>query len=166
MVELGRIAKAHGVQGEVKVKLHWAQSDLLLKLGTLTLVSPKGLRREVSVETARPAHDHVLLKLAGVGDRDEAEVLRGAAIVVPRSALPEPEPGEFYLNDLVGMRVVGPDGEIGAVVEVRVHPSIDSLVIQRKDGTVVEQPLGDRWVEEVDLAERRVVLSTTDGLLE
>lgn len=165
-VELGRVAKAHGVLGEVKVKLHWAQSDLLLKLGTVTLVSAEGHRRDVTIEAARPAHDHVLLKLAGVQDRDEAEVLRGAALVVPRSALPEPEPGEFYLNDLVGLRVVGPDGDIGVVVEIRVHPSIDSIVIRRADGKLVEQPLGERWVDEVDFAERRVVLSTTDGLVE
>jgi ribosomal 30S subunit maturation factor RimM len=70
------------------------------------------------------------------------------------------------LADLIGSQVVGPDGEIGQVVEVRIFPTIDALVIERPDGVRVELPLNPHWVAEVNLEERRIVLSSTDGIIE
>jgi 16S rRNA processing protein RimM len=164
-VEIGRVAKAHGLTGEVGVKLHWSHSEILFSVDEV-LVELGGQERVIPIERARATPKGVLLKLAGVDDRTQAEALRGARILVQRSALPELGEGEYYLSDLVGFGVVAPDGEIGEVVEVRVHPSVDSAIIRAPDGRLLEQPLVDAWLEEVDLEARVLRLSTREGLVE
>ena len=84
---------------------------------------------------------------------------------VPRSALPPLEPGEYYLCDLVGAKVVAPGAEVGEVVEVRAHPSVDTIVVKTPDGTLLEQPLTDPWVVSVDAENKLVELSTLDWLI-
>jgi 16S rRNA processing protein RimM len=164
-VEIGRIAKAHGLLGEVGVKLHWSDSEVLFEVDEVR-VEHDGAARTLRVESVRPTPKGLLLKLEGIDDRNAAEALRGARVSVPRSALGELQAGEYYLSDLIGCRVVAPAGEVGVVVEVRVHPSVDSAIIADPSGKLREQPLVDAWVEEVDLDARVLRLSSTDGLVE
>jgi len=107
----------------------------------------------------------MLVKLATVDDRTAAERLRGARIWVGREALPEPEADEYYLADLMGATVEGPSGLIGEVVEVRVHATVDALVIRTPAGELVEQPLAEPWIDAIDVAGRLVRLTTSDGLV-
>jgi 16S rRNA processing protein RimM len=164
-IEVGRIARPHGVRGELRVQLHWPDSDSLLTAGEVLIQLPEGEARAMAIEGARRADRVILLKLAGVSDRDAAAELRGATVSVARSELPAAEEGEFYLCDLIGARVVDPAGEIGVVVEIRGHPSVDCLVIRTEDGRQVEQPLVAPWFERVDLEARCVYLSGRDGLI-
>jgi len=84
---------------------------------------------------------------------------------VAREVLPALEPGEYYLVDLVGARVVGPDGDVGEVTSVVSHPTVDVIVLKLADGRTAEQALSLPWLAEVDVAARRVVLSSLDGLM-
>jgi 16S rRNA processing protein RimM len=164
-IEIGRVTRAHALAGELRVEPHWAGSESLFEVEEVRLERdgrPPVLAR---VESARPNNKAVLLKLAGIDDRTAAEALRGARVWIERSRLPESDSGEFYLCDLIGARVYAPDGEVGAVVEVRLHPSVDCLVIRTPDGTLVEQPLAEPWLEHVDVDAKRVELSTRDGLI-
>jgi 16S rRNA processing protein RimM len=107
----------------------------------------------------------VLLRLSGVHDRDAAEALRGLTVCVPRERLPPPEEGEYYLCDLVGATVRTPSKIIGQVTEVRVHPSVDTLVIRAPDGKLLEQVIAEPWVQSVDIEAKVVELSSEDGLI-
>lgn len=164
-VEIGRVKKAHGLLGEVGVKLHWSDSEALFQVGDIEL-EKAGVTRRLRVESVRVTPKGLLVKLAGIDDRDAAEALVGASVWVARAALGEPGQGEYYLSDLVGMRVLGPDGEIGTVVDVLVHPSVDSAIIADTSGKRYELPLVEAWLEEVDLEARVLRLSSTDGLVE
>jgi 16S rRNA processing protein RimM len=163
-IEVGRVIKPHGLGGELKVRLHWDESDALDRVDSV-VVRRGDEERELAIESVRSSPPGVLLKLEGVDDRDTAETLRDALILVPRDALPPLEPGEYYLSDLVGLAVVGPDGPVGEVVEVRTHPSVDAAVVRLPDGKLVEQPLVEPWLEEVDLDAKKLVLSSLDGLV-
>lgn len=154
----------HGLRGELKVRLHWQGSTALSEVESVQL-GEGALARPYQVEWARPGPHGVLVKLAGIDDRDAAASLKGAPLAVSRSALPPLEPGEYYLSDLVGAQVVGPDGPVGEVVEVRTHPSVDCLAVRLPDGRVLEQPLSAPWIEAVDTQTGRVVLSSTEGLV-
>ena len=165
LVELGRVTRPHGIRGEVRVQLHWAGSDTLEQVREVTLCrgqEPVGVRR---IEAARRADKAVLLRFEGVRDRDGAEALRGLAVCVPRESLPSPDEGEYYLCDLVGAKVVAPSGIIGEVTEVRVHPSVDTLVIRSPEGKVFEQVIAEPWIVSVDTAGKVVELSSEDGLI-
>jgi 16S rRNA processing protein RimM len=165
LVELGRVTRAHGIRGEVRVHLHWAGSETLEHVREITLMRDGqnlGVRR---VEAARRADKAVLLRLEGIRDRDAADELRGLTVHVPRESLPPPEDGEYYLCDLIGATVVGPAGPVGEVTEVRVHPSVDTLVIRAPDGTLYEQAIAEPWIARVDPVAKLVELSSVDGLI-
>jgi 16S rRNA processing protein RimM len=169
LLEVGRVGRAHGLSGEVRVHLHWADSEALYEASQVELALD-GKVLKYDVESARPTNKAVLLKLAGVDDRSAAEALSGARVSVSREALAPLEEGEYYLTDLIGARVRAPDAsgeleEIGEVVEVRLHPSVDALVVRLSDGTLAEQVLADPWLGRVDAEAGIVELVSRDGLV-
>lgn len=163
-IEIGTVTKPHGLRGEVRVRLHWATSEVLFHASRVLMADDDG-ERWMEVESARPAPPGILLKFLGVEDRSAAETLRGARVSVARSDLPEPEPGECYLADLVGAKVETPGGMLGEVVEVRVHASVDSLVIRTQEGLLVEQPMAEPWILSIDAQAGLIRLASLDGLI-
>lgn len=142
------------------------QSDLLGSIESFVGTSVDGVRCSLTVERAIPMGRGYRVKFVGIDDRDAAEALRGCRLSVPREALPELEEGEAYLVDLIGAKVFGPDGvELGEITGIQNYPSVESLVIRRDDGTTMEQPYVDDWIESIDVQQKRVVLSALDGLL-
>jgi 16S rRNA processing protein RimM len=168
LLAIGRVGRAHGLKGEVRVELHFDGSDALDHVDELWL-SPKAETldgaRLYAIEAARPVPRAYLIKLDGVSERNGADALRGSTVWVARSALPASDDSEYYLVDLIGAKVIGPEGEIGTVIEIATHPSIDALVIQTADGRRLEQPLVPDWIARVSVAEKLVELATLEGLI-
>jgi 16S rRNA processing protein RimM len=165
-LDVARVGRPHGLRGAFKVELHWSASTSLFELAELNLQLPSGEQRAFRVESISPAGKSLLVKLAGVDDRDAALALRGSRVLVERSALPPLAEGEAYLVDLVGSEVHAPDGPVGEVIGIEVHPSVDALVIRCPDGKLVEQALIPAFVARIDGAARRIELSSRDGLIE
>ncbi|HKY40836.1 MAG TPA: ribosome maturation factor RimM [Polyangiaceae bacterium] len=165
---IGRVARAHGLQGALRIELHFAGSDALEHVSELWLSE----RAEDTagavchpIAWARAVPKAYLVKLEGVSERNGADALRGKAVWVARAALPAADPSEYYLVDLIGARVVGPEVEVGTVSEVVTHPSVDVLVIRTPDGRMLEQPLVPDWIKRVSVEERLVELSSLEGLI-
>lgn len=163
-LEVGRVSKAHGITGELRIVPHWEASDALEQVEEIWLTC-NGKRTPYALERARAVPKGYLVKLRGVDDRNAAEALQGATVSVARSALAPLEPGEYYLVDLIGAKVLGPEGELGEVTGIASHPTVDVIVVRLTDGTTVEQPLSEPWLARVDIAAREVVLSSLDGLM-
>lgn len=128
MVTLAAIAGAHGIGGEVKLKLF--TDDLApyrsFNDGTLTIKSLRGL----------------IARFAEIPDRTAAERMRGTALTVPRSALPPLEDGEYYHADLIGLPCVTPEGAaLGEVVAVENFGAGDVIEIARPDGKTFMVPM-------------------------
>lgn len=155
----------HGLAGRVKVRFAYEGSDSLDDVERVWLVTDDGNQREFAVREVLGQGAHTLLGLEGVDDRDAAAKLTGSHIEVARDEVPPLAPGEYYLADLVGAEVVGPDGRIGDVVDVVVNPSIDSVRIRMADGRFAEQALREPWVRSVDVESRRIELASLDGLI-
>lgn len=163
-LEVGRVSKAHGILGELRIVPHWESSDALLQVEQVWLTL-NAQRRAYPVERARAVPRAFLVKLAGIDDRNAAEALHGATVSVERRVLPPLESGEYYLIDLVGATVSGPEGDIGQVTSVVSHPTVDVIVVRLLDGSSKEQPLTEPWLASVDAAGRRVLLNSLDGLM-
>jgi 16S rRNA processing protein RimM len=159
-VALGRIARAHGIRGEVRVLLDNPASRTLEAVRSVVLRGREG-SRTVAVERARSVPGGgCLLKLEGVPDRTAAEALSGCVVEVPRDALAPEEESEYYVCDLVGASVVGPDGPLGTIEAVQSYPSADALVVRCVScarGTV-EVPLVEDFIERVRVQDRTVVV--------
>jgi len=164
-VPLAEIARPHGVRGELRVRVYNEDSDLLLHARTVRMRLPDGSERDVPIAGARAVNKGLLLRIAGVEDRDAAVLLRGAVLCLARDAFPPLEDGEFYACDLEGARVVLTSGEeVGRVTGLRSYPTCDALAIDRGAAGSIEVPLVEAYVDGVDVEHGVVRLITLDGL--
>jgi 16S rRNA processing protein RimM len=124
-VVLAVITGAHGLGGEVRLKLFGEGPDALKRYkgfngGTLTL------------KAIKPVKGGAIGRFAEIADRTAAERARGTDITVPRSALPQLGEGEYYHHDLIGLPVVSTSGDaLGTVVLVENFGAGDILEIER-----------------------------------
>jgi len=143
LVTLAAVAGAHGIGGEVRLKLFAEGLDSLKRHGSFDVGG-----RPLTVKSIRPANGGAIARFAEIADRNAAEALRGAVLAVPRSALPPLAPGEYYHVDMIGRACVDPDGAaLGAVVAVENYGAGDLIEVERPDGTRFLVPL-DRAVTE------------------
>ncbi len=163
-VPLAEIARPHGVQGELRLRLFNADSDLLLDVDEVLLRLTDGKEHEVSVDRARRADDAILMRLHSVNDRNRADELRGAQVCVRRSNFPKLDEGEFYVGDILGARVsLGENQSFGIVKDYRNYPSVDVFVIQ-VEGGLLEVPNREGYVLWIDAQGGEVALESIEGL--
>jgi len=150
------VIAAHGVSGEVKVKSFTADPTALGSYGPL--FSESG--REFAIDSLRHHRtDELIVRFAGINSRDAAEQLKGCRLYIPRTALPEPAPREYYHTDLIGLRAENSEGsEIGRVSAVLNYGAGDILEIRHSDGETELIPFSDAHVPVVDFAAGRVVI--------
>lgn len=113
-LEIGKITNVHGLAGEVKV-YPWCDDAAFLCSFDL-LYTDKNGKSAVNVERARIQQNMVILKLAGVTDRDQAEKLRGTVLYMDRDDV-ELDEGCYFIQDLIGLEVRDVDtGKIWGVI--------------------------------------------------
>lgn len=154
LVRVARVARTHGLQGEVSLELLGGDGDRL-RPGTTVVV--RGRRHQV--EGARTAGGRMLCRLTDVSDQRRAAQLLGAYLEVPvREARPLP-PGEYFHFQLVGLRVVDESGaDWGELVEVESYPANDVYTV-RREGAEVPVPAVREAVLEVDLSRGRITVA-------
>jgi 16S rRNA processing protein RimM len=156
-VEIGGVARAHGIRGEVVIVTHDPDSETLGAIETIYVADTP--RRIVS---ARDTQRGWLVLLEGVTTRNEAEALRGARVEVDRDAL-ELDDDDVLLSDLIGCKVVLVDGTPwGEVAAIDAGPGQDRLVIHH-DGVERMVPLVDELVPEIDLDAGIITVNPPEG---
>jgi 16S rRNA processing protein RimM len=163
-VVIGEIGRPVGLGGEVRVWLHNPESDQLEQETPIELLVGDGPARAVSVVELRYAGGQAVVRFEGVESRENAEALRGGVLRVARESLAEPEEGEFYVWDLERCRVTLAGQPLGRVARVLPYPTCDVIVVERPDGSSVEVPLHEDFVQEIRLADTVIDLRTIDGL--
>ena len=128
-VALAAVAGAHGVKGEVRLKLF---SDSVESLSRHKKLYVGGAERRLL--SVRPGKTPVA-RFEGVGDRSAAEALRGSLVEVDRTALPPLEKGEYYHADVIGLPCEDRDGNaVGTVVAVENYGAGDLLEVELDGG--------------------------------
>ncbi len=129
-VVLAAIAGAHGVAGEVRLKLFADGPDSLKRYGSFEVDG-----RTLTLTKIRPANHGAVARFAEIADRTGAEAMRGTVLTVARSALPPLEEGEYYHHDLIDLPCVSSDGEaLGTCVAVENFNAGDVVEIERHNG--------------------------------
>ncbi|MBX3158600.1 MAG: 16S rRNA processing protein RimM [Deltaproteobacteria bacterium] len=156
-IEIGVVARAHGIRGEVAIATHDPASQTLGAVGEVWV---GGTSRRI-VE-ARETPKGWLVAFEGVATRNDAETLRGQVVEVDRAQL-DLEEGDILLADLVGCRVVRDDGSAwGTVAAIDSGDMQDRLVIH--DGRVERLvPIVDALVTGIDLEAGVVTVAVPDG---
>ena len=154
---LGVITKPKGVRGEVRITSFTARPEDLTAYGPLH-DGPGGRVLDIALGEILKG-GVVVASIGGVGDRDQAEALRGVKLHVPRAALPEAEGDEYYHADLVGLEVVAADGAaIGSVAGLHNFGAGDILEVVRHDGESLMLPFTRDAVPQIDIAGGRVIV--------
>lgn len=150
-VTLAAVTGAHGITGEVRLKLFGEGVESLkafraFNAGALTLKKIRSDNKGGAVA-----------RFAEVTDRNEAEALRGTVLTVPRDEMPALDDGEYYHADLLGLSVQTPDGTaIGTVVAVENFGATDIIEVERPGGKRFMVPMTAEAIPSWD-AERLVI---------
>jgi 16S rRNA processing protein RimM len=156
---IGYIPRAHGLKGEVVIKTFDPASSVLDEVERLVVVTKEGDRRELNINTLgqAPGAD-LLVTFKSITHRDKADVLRGGEVFVYRDDLEQPEEGEFFHGDLVGLEAVTADGKrVGVVEEVWSTGPVPNLCI--RDGKAeLLIPFADDFVTKIDVAGGKITI--------
>ena len=164
LILLGYVSKAFGTKGGVHIKLFNPESEALavgckasLKLGSLP-------ERVLSIVEIVPGGR---VFFGGITDRTAAEHLQGAQVFMSRADLPQIEDDEFYLADLVGARVVLPNGDLaGILVGFSTNNAQTLLEVKTPSGHVASIPMVDAIVLNIDEDQKIISIDPPQGLLE
>ncbi|MEM6793306.1 MAG: ribosome maturation factor RimM [Acidobacteriota bacterium] len=175
-IAVGRILRAHGIRGEVKVEV-WSDVEgrfgvgrefalrrprVAKASGALGAVLPKAL----CIRTCRADRGVLLVRFAGVADRDAAEALAGATLEIDESEVPTAPEGFYYFHQLTGCRVSDREaGDLGPVVEVVEDGGGHLLAVQTARGLALI-PFVDAFLGRVDPEAGLIEVDLPQGLLE
>lgn len=166
MVLVGRIARPHGIRGQVVVNPETDFVEERFAQGaTLWTRSARGDERLV-IASARLQGARPVVGFEGFGSVEEAERLAGLELRVPEGSLTPLEPGTYYQHQLVGCAVETIGGErVGEVARVEGGVAGSMLTVQGRQGEILIPFASDICVE-VDVIARRIRIAPPDGLLE
>jgi 16S rRNA processing protein RimM len=168
---IARIVKPQGRRGEVLAEI---LTDFPERYGpgaaAFLQCAGSPSPRPVTIESSWPHKDRIVLKLSGVDSISDAELLRGADLVIRPEDRMALEPGAAYIHDLQGCALVDLATEgapvVGIVQDVIQQPeTIDLLIVAAPDGSEHWIPFAAAYRPHIDLAARRVSLHLPAGIL-
>lgn len=176
-IAVGRVVRAHGIRGELKVEV-WSDVEERFAVGGELCIEPapaSGLppmRRRIAA--CRPDRGMLLVRFEGIDDRDAAEPLRSAVLEVDETEVPDPPDGFYYHYQLVGCRLEDRRaGELGEVVEVIEDGGGHLLRVEKRQreggghgGSSVLVPFVDAFLRRVDVDAGQIAVELPEGLIE
>jgi 16S rRNA processing protein RimM len=169
-VTLGRVIGAHGLRGELRVRLLDGTDNNLHALSSVWLAREEGDPKPVEARVRAVGsgrRGEARLALEGVDGRDAAEALRGRLVQADVDQLGPLEEGEYYQYELIGCRVEDGSGRVlGVVQEIwdTGAPAVLVVVDQAKREHLI--PAAREILREVDVAARRITIDAPPGLLD
>ena len=166
LVTIGKIERHFGVRGEFKVRSLSDVPGRLDHLKQVQVLAPTGQTVERTVTHVRRADSTYIMGLAGVTTPEEAGMLRGGLIQVPRAPASALSADVYFECDLIGMTVENEQGGEVGVLETILEIPDNRVFVVRKGTEEVLIPAAKNFVTSVDLARRRMTVRRIDDLVE
>jgi 16S rRNA processing protein RimM len=165
-IALGIIRKAHGVRGEASVEPWTDTMDRFSDLDEVMLVSPDGATvRPARIEAAREHAGRSLVKFAGIDAPEDLRELQGWTIEIPESQARPLEEGEYFLHDLVGMRLIDAEGNERGIVEDAFEGGGGVLLtVKPKSGKRFDVPFAVEICTNIDLKAKTMTVVLPVGI--
>ena len=162
---LGRIAKTHGLKGEVTIKLEADDPSAYLEMKHFFLEINKVLT-PFFVEKITPNGDKFFVQVQDVKTVEQAQNLVGKSVYLPLEMLPKLSGKQFYYHEIVGFTVVDTEkGELGPVTEVLEYPTQAILQVM-KDKKEVLIPILEHVIQNVDRDKKVLTITAPEGLID
>lgn len=166
LVSIGRVIKAHGVRGEMKVEPLSDFSERYENLNSVRLELADGIVQSFNVDNARFRDGVVVLKLQGIDNRESAAALRGAYVSIGIDEVVPLDENRFYFFQLEGLNVVTVDGsKIGTVLRIEQYPAHNVIVVKTETKTIMI-PAIKEFIVNVDLQKKQIVVTMIEGFPE
>ena len=161
-IKIGKIVNVVGLKGEVSV-YNYSDSPSIYETTPAVYIGSDLME----TESVRTKKNMVILKLAGVSDRNAAEALRGREVFITEEDLPELPEGRYYVRDIIGMKVVEDGGDVlGHVTDVIQNTAQDIFEVERPGGKKVLIPNVDQFILDIDAEKRVISVRLIEGLLD
>ena len=162
---VGKVTRPHGLKGMLRVKSFAESESTFREAETVLFKTVSGEIFEHRVTSVTPHKNILLMVLEELNNLEEAEVYRGAEILIPKGVLKR-EAGAFFWHELLGLEVQLETGEsLGAVSQILTTGSNDIYVV-KKGKNEVYIPAIHEVVKEIDLEKERIIISPMEGLLD
>ncbi len=166
MALVGRIARAHGLRGQVILNLETDFPEERFQPGAELFIERKGRVEPLTITSVRFHRERPIVGLDGVETVDDAEALAGHELRVPVERLAALPPGTYYRHDLIGCRVETTNGAaVGVVSDVEGTLAGSRLVVDGAAGEVLI-PLAAEICPEIDPVGKRIVIDPPPGLVD
>ncbi len=169
-ITLGRVIGAHGLRGELRVRLLDETDNNLRAMSSVWLAREEGDPKAVEARVRAVGsgrRGEARLALEGVDGREAAEALRGRLVQALVKNLAPLAEGEYYQYELVGCRVEDSEGRVLGVVKGIWETGADVLIVvdeaSQREHLI---PAAPEFLREVDVAARRITVDVPPGLLE
>lgn len=163
MIEIARILKPHGIRGDLKVRLFSENLEAFAERGFAYVKKDNDFKR-TAYTAVRIDAPFVYVHFDGVDTRNDAEALTGTTLYLSREELDEPDEGEHYIIDLIGLKIVDDeDNELGTLKEILQHGAADVYVVKGKKSFMF--PALKRVILDIDM-ERRMIRLNAAALAE
>lgn len=165
---VGEIQRAHGTRGEVKVRVLSDNAERFQPESQLAVTCPPFT---LTVQHVRAHKGALLVQFAEIATRTEADMLRGAWLSVAESAVPAPDPGSYWIHDIIGCQVNTEEGRpLGHVQQVLSTGANDVYEIKPDAGLGVTPPIllpaTSEVIRDVDTTRRIITVRLLPGLIE
>jgi 16S rRNA processing protein RimM len=165
-VVVGVVAAPHGLKGRVRIHPLTDHPERFFGMDRLLLSPRNGVPREYALVSAEPADRGILVELEGIGDRDQAETLRGAQVLVAPENRVELQEGEYWIDDIIGMSVVEEESgrPLGIVEDVLRTGANDCYVVRTPEGMLKYLPAIRDVVRSIDPKGKVLRATLIEGL--
>jgi 16S rRNA processing protein RimM len=165
-VTIGRIVALFGVRGEVKVL---PQTDIPNRFNQLREVFLGPQHQRCHITKANPYKENmIVLRLAGIDTANSAEALIGQTIAIPLAQIPALPSDQYYIHDLIGLRVESPGGQtLGVITDILTTGANDVYVVHETgSGRDVLVPAVKTMVKRVDIPAGVIIIDPIPGLFD
>jgi 16S rRNA processing protein RimM len=166
---VGKIVNTHGVRGEVRVisKTDFAEERYVPGNTLYIFKEGSDIPIEVVIDSHRVHKNFDLLTFEGMPSIQNVEQFKGALLKVDENQLSELDEGEYYFHEIIGCQVYTDQGEeIGTIREILATGANDVWVVKRKEGKDLLIPYIEEIVTEINIDEKKVIITPMEGLLD
>ena len=162
---IGRIIGPHGVSGLLKIESYARSEDSLLTARTIYMRQSSGEISEYQIISALPHKGWALIRLEGLGSRDQAEACRGREIFIRKDAVSR-EKDEYFWHEIMGLRVYLQTGRYLGTVKDILPTAGNDIYVVREGKEEFFIPAVHEVVKTIDLEGGKMIISEVEGLLD
>jgi 16S rRNA processing protein RimM len=163
LVAIGKVIKAHGVQGALKV-LPYGDTLSGMEAGEKLFSIRNGEQRELTLASLQPQKRVWIARFEEIASREQAEALTGNEIFIGRDRLPGLAAGEYYHFQLIGLSVVTKEGRRLGILRAVLETGGNDVYVVENDGKELLVPAIEDVIDEVDLQSGKIIVDLPEGL--